>query len=79
MILCGEGCTPCCDFCIYEISETWQEDGKIINGGPIGCSLHRDEKHQQIAQLCGECDDFHCYRAENSTDKDVQGRLEYIE
>lgn len=23
MTLCGEGCTPCCDFCIYSIRDIW--------------------------------------------------------
>lgn len=26
MILCGEGCTPCCDFCIYSIRDIWVDE-----------------------------------------------------
>lgn len=71
MILCGEGCVPCCDFCIYEIPETWEEDGRTIKGGPIGCALHSDAEHQRIAEACKECDDFHCFLA---GDKNGEGK-----
>lgn len=26
MTLCGEGCTPCCDFCIYSIRDIWVDE-----------------------------------------------------
>ena len=66
MIKCGEGCTPCCDFCVYAIHDIWTKDGREIVGGPIGCKLHQDEAHQRIAEGCGECDDFHCFMAEEN-------------
>lgn len=60
MILCNDGCTPCCDFCIYAIREHFKDH---MIGGPIGCALHKDKEHQEIAYSCGYCDDFHCFRA----------------
>jgi len=63
MILCNPECYPCCDFCIYAIHEKWvDKDGKHI-GGPEGCFLHTDQKHQEIAENCGACNDFYCFRA----------------
>ncbi len=60
MILCNPECYPCCDFCIHAIHEKWTDkDGEHI-GGPEGCSLHTDQKHQEIAEDCGDCNDFHC-------------------
>ena len=63
MVLCGEYCEPCCDFCIHCIHEE-VIDGEIIYDAPIGCSKHLDEEHQETAELCGYCDDFHCSHAE---------------
>ena len=34
-----------------------------MNGGPNGCSLHKDKEHQRIAKNCGHCQDFHCVNA----------------
>ena len=65
MILCSEECDPCCDFCIYAIQDVWVDaDGDTVSGGPIGCNLHSDKEHQEIAEYCGCCDDFHCALAE---------------
>lgn len=64
MILCGEYCEPCCDFCIHCIHEEKMEDGEVSHGAPIGCGKHKDQEHQDIALICGYCDDFHCFRAE---------------
>ena len=61
MIKCNDDCCPCCDFCIYAIHEEFEMTGEIITGGPIGCGLHKDDKHQDIAESCGCCDDFHCF------------------
>lgn len=36
---------------------------QIINGGPYGCSLHKDSDHQMIAESYGYCPDFHCRNA----------------
>lgn len=63
MILCSKDCTPCCDFCIYAIHDRWEENGREIVGGPIGCNKHKDKEHQKIAESCGSCPDFHCFRA----------------
>ena len=63
MIKCSKKCIPCCDFCIYAIHDEWEENGKKITGGPIGCKKHTDEKYQIIAEDCGSCPDFHCFRA----------------
>ena len=62
MILCNEDCIPCCDFCIHKINGNLEVDG---TDGPIGCKLHEDKEHQEIAEWCGYCDDFHCFRANN--------------
>lgn len=61
MRLCDKSCTPCCDFCIHTFHE-WIElpDGKVAKGGPLGCSLHKDLEHQEIAKACGFCNDFYC-------------------
>lgn len=64
MVLCNNECTPCCDFCIYAIHDKWEENGREIVGGPIGCTKHDDQHHQEIAEDCGYCEDFHCFRAE---------------
>lgn len=64
VILCNEDCVPCCDFCIYAIHEEWNDErGEHHIGGPIGCRLHTDQEHQDIAEGCGYCDDYHCFRA----------------
>ena len=65
MILCNENCIPCCDFCAHAIHDEWDDkEGKHHIGGPIGCRLHTDQIHQDIAAGCGHCEDFHCSRAE---------------
>ena len=63
MILCNEGCIPCCDFCLYVRHEFIPVDDKIVVGGPIGCLKHKDIEHQEIAEGCGYCDDYHCINA----------------
>ena len=60
MKLCDKDCKPCCDFCIYSIHDRWEENGKEIVGGPIGCTKNPDEEHREIAESCGFCKDFHC-------------------
>lgn len=62
MITCSEECAkyPCCDFCIHAIQSTMTVLGQEMTGGPIGCKLHSDTEHQNIAKSCGYCDDFHC-------------------
>ena len=62
MILCGEGCVPCCDFCVHCEHDQMEFDGRMVDCEPIGCTLHRDEEHQLKAESCGFCDDFHCFR-----------------
>lgn len=53
----------CCDFCLYAMHEAWYTpDGEHHIGGPIGCNLHLDDEHQEIADNCGVCSDFHCFR-----------------
>ena len=60
MIKCDENCTPCCDFCIYAIHEAWEEDGKVYEGEPLMCRLHKDDEHKKLAQNCSYCNDYHC-------------------
>lgn len=57
-------CIPCCDFCVYVKHDSWLEKGKLVTGGPIGCNLHPDREHQDIAEGCGYCQDFKCFRAD---------------
>lgn len=67
MIGCSDECLEfaCCDFCSYVHHKFFFADnGSIVRGGPIGCGLHRDERHQEIADSCGCCPDFHCFRAD---------------
>lgn len=62
MKLCNPDCLPCCDFCKHAEHEVWTDVfGKHI-GGPIGCKLHDDEEHQELAKDCAYCDDFICFR-----------------
>ena len=65
MTLCNEDCMPCCDFCLYSAHESVYFDGKLIDGGPIGCIKHPDAEHQEIAESCGHCDDFYCFMAKD--------------
>lgn len=60
---CGDECIPCCDFCIHVMHGDLNIDG---TDGPIACMLHPDEHHQELAEWCAYCDDFHCFRAEES-------------
>lgn len=64
MVLCNKDCIPCCDFCIHVIHEFGEVNGKTISLAPIGCSLHTDKEHQNIAASCYYCDDYHCFKAE---------------
>ena len=67
MIGCSEECLrlACCDFCIYVAREpVYDEAGLIVDTEPSGCRLHDDERHQDIAESCGHCPDFHCFRAD---------------
>ena len=65
MIKCSNDCIPCCDFCIHAIQEKMPWDKDVATGGPIGCKLHVDKEHQDIAESCGCCEDFHCFLAKN--------------
>ena len=49
MKLCDKDCIPCCDFCIHVRHFKYDCGGRIINGGPDGCTLHLDKEHQDIA------------------------------
>ena len=60
MIKCSDTCKPCCDFCIHAIHDEFEWNGVQITGEPIGCSLWDDEKHQELAESCSYCNDFHC-------------------
>jgi hypothetical protein len=72
MILCGKDCTPCCDFCTHVKHGTVVVDGKRVTTGPVGCKLHKDQEHQDIAATCGYCDDFHCFQSLVSGDREMQ-------
>ena len=77
MIGCSEECLrlACCDFCMYVHHEFFfDKDGDIVRGGPVGCGLHDDERHQDIAESCGHCPVFHCFRADedNMVVKEVE-------
>ena len=65
MIKCSSKCVPCCDFCIHAIHEEIKVPDRIdpIMGGPTECKLHKDDEHKEIAEGCGYCDDFQCFRA----------------
>lgn len=60
MILCSKDCIPCCDYCLHSVHEPIMINGKIVDGGCIGCSKHKDEEHYYIAVGCGYCEDFYC-------------------
>ena len=68
MRLCGDDCCPCCDFCIHVIYDEINIDGVFFNGGPVDCSLHKDDEHQNIVDRCGYCDDFHCLLCDKPND-----------
>lgn len=40
--------------------------------GPVGCKLHKDKEHQDVAATCGYCDDFHCFQSLVSVDREMQ-------
>ena len=63
MKTCSKECAkyPCCDFCRHKIPYMFKLDGKMVDGGPSGCSLHIDKQHQDIAIGCGYCPDFYCF------------------
>lgn len=62
MKLCSKDCIPCCDYCLFAIHDCWidEKTRKIIINGPIGCKLHPDKEHQEIAMFCSYCGDFYC-------------------
>lgn len=62
MTLCDKNCIPCCAYCLYSMHELIPVNGKMINGGPVGCFKHPDEEHNLIAEGCGYCEDFRCMR-----------------
>ena len=67
MIKCDKFCIPCCDFCIHVYHEYFEYniDGYVngyVRGSPIGCIIHYDEHHQQLAKHCGYCEDYYCYK-----------------
>ena len=67
MIGCSEECLrlACCDFCIYVEKEPVADNIRnIVDWIPCGCNLHHDERHQDIAESCGYCPDFHCFRVD---------------
>ena len=68
MKTCSEECAkhPCCDFCVEAIQATMEVNGKTVTAGPIGCKLHKDEEHQNIAKSCGYCEDFECINYKKS-------------
>ena len=63
MTLCNNDCIQCCDFCAHSKHGTLDTDG---NTRPIGCFLHLDKEHQEIAEDCGYCDDFYCFRVKDA-------------
>lgn len=76
---CSSDCSPCCDFCIHAYHEWFENEAKNGDwywerGGPIGCIIHYDERHQLIAESCGWCEDFYCFR-QYERDKGVANEL----
>lgn len=63
MVKCSYDCIPCCDFCIYAVHEEFEDNGKMIRCGPVGCKKHPDKEHEDVAVGCGYCEDFHCFNA----------------
>ena len=64
MELCCDECMPCCDYCWGARHGDFERDGTT---GPIGCKWHPDEEHQKIAQNCGYCESFKCFRIRENT------------
>lgn len=68
MIGCSEECLrlACCDYCKYAQHDIIADyaDGGVYWGAPIGCMLHLDMCHQDIAKGYGYCSDFHCFIAD---------------
>ena len=63
MVLCGDGCVSCCDFCIHVKHNKIIVDEMECTGGPIGCLLHKDQEHQDVAYGCVYCEYYHCFNA----------------
>lgn len=64
MIVCSKNCYPCCDYCKYAFHKWGEVNGKIVRLAPIGCGLHEDAEHQDMAKACSYCEDFHCMHAD---------------
>lgn len=64
MELCCDECMPCCDYCWGARHGDLERDGTT---SPIGFKWHPDDEHQNIAQNCGYCDDFKCFRIKENT------------
>lgn len=76
MVRCSENfwdCIPCCDFCIHAKHEEWDDEKGHHIGGPEGCLLHSDKKHQDIAKGCGYCEDFQCFNADKEAGRWFEG------
>ena len=71
MKLCNPKCIPCCDFCKHAIHDEWDDEYGHHIGGPEDCSLHKDAEHKTIAEGCGYCDDFCCFRVKEISDEAV--------
>lgn len=70
MILCNDKCIPCCDYCVHVIQHMGEINGKIVGLGPIGCKLHEDSEHQNLARGCSYCDDFKCMNCGGLNDRE---------
>lgn len=66
MVLCNDDCIPCCDYCAHVIQHMGEINGRVVGLGPIGCNLHKDDKHQNLARGCSYCDDFKCMNSGES-------------
>jgi hypothetical protein len=54
MIKCDKGCHAICDFCIY-CEKTYNKDEVCIIDSAV-CTLHN-----RGTDVCGMCEEFHCF------------------
>ena len=59
MNICKD-CYPDCIHCKHSIQDKTAKDGKYIHIAVIGCSLHSDQNHQELAKGRHYCRDFDC-------------------
>lgn len=62
---CNDECIPCCDFCVHVIHDEVEFVDGVTFTSPIGCNKWDDDFHQELAESCSYCEDFHCFNCKD--------------